>query len=215
MNDLKISHYDGLGDLGFLVTGKIPDVVAGNKIRSFFVRNSVSGTVPANLMVTIYISQVPKATESGSIDTEQILSAIQAQTKSLQNTMNSNTNKLYNVTIQQKTALDWELDDIYTQFDQEVTDQLFSERIVSDDLVDQLMDNTEPYQVYFPGVRGPFLPGGETATIIEPQFVDMSFMEDFQVITDAVGLLMLGLCGWRTLEFLHDTAMRIFGREDV
>lgn len=213
ITDKKISHYDSIDELGFLVTGKIPDTVAGNRIRSFYVRNANSGTVPADMWCTIYVTQVPKPVEgAGSVDSGAIVSAIQDQTSKLQQSIKGYTNKLYEVTDEQQSEFRGHITEAQDRLDMQVMDNLFVENVVSENLVGQLRGNNTKYQVYFPGVRGPFLPGGGFATIIEPQYVDMSFLDNFSIITDAIGVVMLGLCGWKTLEYLRHTAERILGK---
>lgn len=85
-------------------------------------------------------------------------------------------------------------------------------------LGDQLtasMQSSGEYQLHFPGVSGPFMPDGSTVMIIQPQDVDMSFLpEKFGVILDAIGLVFLGLCGWKSLDYIYRLIQKILGSNE-
>lgn len=77
--------------------------------------------------------------------------------------------------------------------------------------LDSAFKNSGDYTVRFPGIKGPFMPDGTVVEIVPAQDVDLSFLDRFSAVTSAVGLVMLGICAWRTLEFLHGLLMRILG----
>lgn len=78
-------------------------------------------------------------------------------------------------------------------------------------LSDAFLSSSE-YSFFFPGVSGPFMPDGSSVTIIPAQEVDLSFLRlRFGVILDAVGVVFLGLCGWRTVDYLYRLVMAILG----
>lgn len=77
--------------------------------------------------------------------------------------------------------------------------------------LDAAFKSSGEYTVHFPGLSGPFMPDGSTVTIIQPQDVDLSFLDRFSVLTSALGVVALGLCGWKTLAYMHGLLMRILG----
>lgn len=155
---------------------------------------------------------------------DAIVSAINNQTTSLQSSINAvgsavvgavqdQTDRLMDVPDEQKQAIAQAIQD---------TRQLVDDKLEAVDPSMQLSDalvnvfgSTAKYQFEFPGVSGPFMPDGSTVTIIPPQTVDMSYMDRFSVITDAIGVIMLGLCAWRTVDFIHRKIMLILGDEEA
>lgn len=101
----------------------------------------------------------------------------------------------------------------------EGADETLSGPLAMVDAIEQLGDqlssalsSSGEYVIHFPGVSGPFLPGGGFATIIPEQDVDVSYLKQhFGVILDAIGLSALGLCGWKSLDYIYRLAMRILG----
>lgn len=74
---------------------------------------------------------------------------------------------------------------------------------------------SDVYAFHFPGVKGPFAPGGEVIEILPAQDVDLSYLPDkFGVILDAIGLVFLGLCGWRTLDYIYRLVQTILGAQE-
>lgn len=144
--------------------------------------------------------QVPKNDDGTSAAAAQVVEAIQDQTE-----------QLIAVPDEQVQAAEQFVNDSNAQV-QEALSPLMAAEQLSGSLVNAFQSK-EKYQVYFPGVAGPFMPDGSTVTIIQPQTVDMSFMDRFSIITDAIGVVMLGLCGWKTLDFLYNTLMKILGKE--
>lgn len=77
------------------------------------------------------------------------------------------------------------------------------------------LKNSEDYTFHFPGVKGPFLPGGKMVEIVSEQDVDLSFLHDkFGLIMDAIGLVCLGLCGWKALDYLYRLIQTILGARE-
>lgn len=196
LSDVKISHVDGVNTLGFNITGKFPDMVNGIK----YLQALGSGTVGENLNVFFGVYIVPKSDDGTSADAAAVVSAIQDQTQAL-----------IDVPDDQQAAAEQYVDDKTAELQEVLTPLQAADRL-SDSLL-QTFQTTEKYNVHFPGLSGPFMPDGSVVTIIEEQDVDMSFMDRFSVITNAIGVVMLGLCGWKTLDFLYDKLMQILGKD--
>lgn len=198
ISDISFGHFDSSQRAGFSCFAKLPDNF--NATIHEFVVNGNSGTFPKNLRAVVQLYQVPKNDDGTSAAAAQVVEAIQDQTE-----------QLIAVPDEQVQAAEQFVNDSNAQV-QEALSPLMAAEQLSGSLVNAFQSK-EKYQVYFPGVAGPFMPDGSTVTIIQPQTVDMSFMDRFSIITDAIGVVMLGLCGWKTLDFLYNTLMKILGKE--
>lgn len=76
--------------------------------------------------------------------------------------------------------------------------------------------SSDEYTFHFPGVSGPFMPDGSSVVIIAEQDVDLSYLrEHFGVLLDAMGLVVLGLCGWKALDFIYHVLQEILMDREV
>lgn len=86
---------------------------------------------------------------------------------------------------------------------------------LGDELVDAFKSSDE-YTFHFPGVKGPFMPDGSSVVIIDEQDVDLSYLRThFGVLLDALGLVVLGLCGWKSLDFIYHVLQEILMDREV
>lgn len=223
VEEQKITHYEGRNTTGFYGTGKIPDTIYfGNQLRAVWFDGLTAGTVGANASAFIYVWQVPKADNSAADGSAAIVQALQDQTAALMSKMDSQTSAITGA-IDEATDRLMDTENLNRGLESAVTElqEAISPVMVTLDNTDMPGNNlinsftNEKYHVNFPGLRGPFLPNGEFVTILEPQIVDMSFMDHFSIITDALGLVVAGLCAWRTLDFVHRRIRLILGDPGV
>lgn len=86
---------------------------------------------------------------------------------------------------------------------------------LGDEMVNAFKTSGE-YTFHFPGVKGPFMPDGSMVTIIDEQDVDLSYLrERFGILLDALGLVALGLCGWKALDFIYHVLQEILMDREV
>lgn len=210
LSDISFGHFDSYNRAGFSCFAKLPDNFNA-VIHEMVATADAVAKFPADLRVIVQVYQVPKNDDGSSIAAAQVVAAIQEQTERQQQMIEDQTQDLIEVPDDQKAEAEQYVDDKTTELQDALTPLQAADRL-SDTLL-QTFQTTEKYNVHFPGLRGPFMPDGSTVTIIEEQDVDMSFMDRFSVITDAIGVVMLGLCGWKTLDFLYNKLMEILGKD--
>lgn len=209
--DVESLYVDNALMLGFTAVWKIPNTLKNNGVSSVeFLSGDNSSMINGNTVFNNYFVYVPSGAAAAE-SAQAIVDAIDDQTAGITGALADQTDQLMAVPDEQVQAAEQFVNDSNAQL-QEALSPLMAAEQLSGSLVNAFRSK-EKYQVYFPGVAGPFMPDGSTVTIIQPQTVDMSFMDRFSIITDAIGVVMLGLCGWKTLDFLYNTLMKILGKE--
>lgn len=206
--------------------GTIQIYLSGNLVLTYFDRpsgstvSSVSGFV-TDLSGTLTLGtssrvRIKSITDVSAAVTNQT-TVIQQQSQAMQDKMQSLQDAQNKREDDAQSAAQDSLSSAISGADQQLSGPLQMMQAVEQlgDQVSTAFSSAGDYIVHFPGVKGPFMPDGSMVTIIAEQDVDMSYLKQhFGVILDAIGLVALGLCGWRSLDYIYRLVQRILGGSD-